>query len=673
MKPILLYIAVLTALIGAIHFVGTAWNRHQLPPNVHTAVSAAPKITSITRDDVYDLSGSEAGGMGDAMKLFDENCDPKKDPSSNPATQPLPTIAPDKYFKHHGLRIVVDLQGTYDLKELYWYEKGLEADSVWLYTGDMHHWTEAVAYQTTGMQAGWGWKIFNLHANSRYVMICFKSSKAVLTEMALYGNLIQQTAKPTAILSNKPPATLQQFAGTNSFSFVDTKLLQPFHQIRMYQLLSWYDTDTVHAYPNNQLSLPFPMKEYADSIRQHGSHLWLSVRGIPLLFDKKGWNEKDKPVTTPGMNTEDPLSYGRHARTFWNLAAMFGKTAVDTSLIALRDATKFSGLGAMERFENGNEEDGWWTDYYWTPVDYFALSSADYDGHEGILGKQHGIKNADTNSTLMMSGMVQLDTNRTRTLKFLCEQLRSDKKFIWEGGVQYHYYSTDSKNISQFPTKGASPEADHLREKLAKVKAFHNRLLPGIPVILGENGYDRNQQSRQRTPLLPGYNELQSQGIMVVRTLIAAFMSGLDGYNQYMMRDATNDENATGPYATSGMIGGPDGCIIFPVWYYWSTVINRLGNYTPKAIISEAGDVWVYQLQHSRQPDSVAYFLVSPTTNGTVIKNFRLNGRFKPGQAFEQIQLADKSINGQFTAGKSGNGFIEVTVGESPVLVITKQ
>ena len=78
----------------------------------------------------------------------------------------------------------------------------------------------------------------------------------------------------------------------------------------------------------------------------------------------------------------------------------------------------------MDRFENGNEEDAYWTKYYWTPADYFAVSSADYDGHEGKLGEQHGLHQADSNSRLMTSGMIQLDTNRVKTLYFLCRQLR---------------------------------------------------------------------------------------------------------------------------------------------------------------------------------------------------------------------------------------------------------
>src|SRR4051812_43839726 len=115
-KPILLYLVVLSAVIAIIHFTTGAWNHRGTRA---IAVSSSPKITGISRDFVHDLSGSEAGGLGDAMKLFDENCDPKNDESPSPYTSPLPTVAPDKFFPNgKGLRIVIDLQGIYDLTEL---------------------------------------------------------------------------------------------------------------------------------------------------------------------------------------------------------------------------------------------------------------------------------------------------------------------------------------------------------------------------------------------------------------------------------------------------------------------------------------------------------------------------------------------------------------------------
>ena len=58
-------------------------------------------------------------------------------------------------------------------------------------------------------------------------------------------------------------------------------LLEPFHNTRVYQSLQSYDADTVHPYPDNQLSLPWGLRDFADSIHRRGHRLWLSIRGLP--------------------------------------------------------------------------------------------------------------------------------------------------------------------------------------------------------------------------------------------------------------------------------------------------------------------------------------------------------------------------------------------------------
>lgn len=671
-----LFIGSITLTITAIYFSQTIFYSHRSSPKTGASLH---KITGITRDDVFDLSGSEASGNGNPMKLFDEDADPANGSTAVPNTNPLPNSKMGIYYPPgKGLRIVVDLHDVYALSDFYIYDKALEADSVWLYTGEMNNWKLAAAYATGGHPAAWGWKNFIVHQPSRYVMIRFNSYKAIVSELVLYGNLQQKLpADNYASLPGLPKPTLREFAGTNAYDYVPMHLLQPFNQVRLYQQMDYFDVDTVNAYPKNKLSLnrwqlpqPQQLRYYADSLRQMGNHLWMSIRGMPVYMEKKGFNEKDKPVTNPGMDDEDPLSYGRHAKTFWNMAALFGKTKVDTNLLDVNDVPKFSGLGLMDRFENGNEEDAYWTQYYWTPVNYFAVSSADYDGHEGRLGNKHGLIIADSRSKLMTSGMIQLDTNRVRTLYFLCRQLRSDKKFIWQGGVQYHYYSNAVPNNLQSPIRGISPEEDHLREKLAKVRAFHDRLLPGIPLILGENGYDRNQHSWQRTPLLPGRTESQSQGIMCIRSLLAAFMAGFDGYNQYMMRNATNDENAQGPYATSGMIGGPASNAVYPVWFYWSAIIKYLGDYQPDSVLSESGRVWIYRLKNRSNPAKKAFVLFSPTTDGSIIKNFSLKPGMTNNQSFTKINLSDKSPSGLIQALQMQQDSIQLDVDESPVILV---
>jgi hypothetical protein len=137
-----------------------------------------------------------------------------------------------------------------------------------------------------------------------------------------------------------------------------------------------------------------------------------------------------------------------------------------------------------------------------------------------------------------------------------------------------------------------------------------------------------------------------------------------------MMRSATNDENADGVYATSGMIGGPANKIIYPAWYYWSTVVQRLGNYTPDLVVSESGPVWIYQLKNRLDTNKKAWILFSPTTNGSLIKNFNFKPQSAKNHSFTEIYLVDNNASGLARPGKFLNGSVELTVGEAPVILV---
>lgn len=680
---VLLFILGIASAICLFYGIQKLYYRLAYSPTTTLNPQPLHKISGIGRDFVYDLSGSEASGYGNAMNLFDENADPANGIAPTAKTSPLPWARPNLYYqKDKGLRIVIDLQAIHNLTEIYYYDRSPVGDSIWFYTGSMREWKLEKACKTIGAPASWGWRHFSAHSQTRYLMLRFNSPKADLTELVLYGNpleKIEKTAQPLLTGLDREPS-LQEFAGTNTYDYVPPPLLKYFPKIRLYRMMDYFDRDTIQQYPKNPISLNHDglpagkqFTDYLDSLRkQSGNELWMSVRGLPLSQIKKGHKEQEKPVNQDGMDTENPISYSRHARTFWNIAAIFGRQAQDSNQLDVTDIPKRSGLNLMQRIENGNEEDGWWSNNYWTPMDYFALSTADFDGAEGKLGPKTGIKQADPGFQLMTSGMIQLDTNRVRTLKFLCEQLRTDKKFIWEGGVQYHYYSNDGIMAIREASTGISPEEDSLRSKLSRVRAFHDRILPGIPLILGENGYDRKQSSWQRTPLIPGYNEGQSQGIMVIRSMIAVFMARFDGYNQFMMRSASNDENASGTFATSGMIGGPANPIIYPAWYYWATVMQNLGSFKPDGIVSEAGPVWIYKLRNCNNPKQIAYILFSPTHNGSLIKNFRLKPEENGYQQFDEIVLKDKSVNGLKITRPLEDGFMRLNIGESPTIVILK-
>jgi hypothetical protein len=666
-------------------------NPINLPSLLKDSVPCSPaqKITSIYRDHVYDLSGY-ADGNGNPFNLFDENAlvDPgsPSDGANNyiPQTNPQPLQHQAIYFpEQKGNRIVADLLVPYKLTQIYIYDRSHDEDSVWVYTGDMRHWRLRAAFESLGNPGQWGWRKFSILDSSRFIMIRFSSYETNITEAVLYGC-------PYGPLPSAPSAPVMQdqfthkmmkdFLGVNCVTENDMQWLKPFHYTRMYNFALDFDNDLLHDFP----AVQFNMLHYGYWNKEEGKYhfdidgikdlnkaeVWYSIRGVPLWMSKKGFTDKDRPVTVPGMDPEDPMSYARHAAMMWNLAAFFGANKVDTNLLSLSHSPRQSGRGSMSVFENGNEEDADWVgSKYCSPLDYFAQSSADYDGDQGRMGPGHGIINADPGSRLMTSGMIELDTNRVRTYKFLCNSLRTDSAFLWKGGIQYHHYSTDMK-------KGLSPEEDSLRWRLSKVREATYRIEPKVECILGENGYDKSSASRQGAPVLPGISPTQSQGIFILRSINATAFSGFDAYVLFWLRDygSTTDPN---PYATCGIVGplegGKSGTRAFPAWYYISTFENWLGSYSPDSILSEKGNAWIYKYRSKRDPDSVCYFVYSPSRNGTKVKDFPLHlGEIVNKEAI-QVNFSDAGLWGEQAKKKVTDGVLSIDVEEKPSLILVKE
>jgi hypothetical protein len=458
----------------------------------------------------------------------------------------------------------------------------------------------------------------------------------------------------------------------------EAKWLRPFHYSRLYNFALDYDNDTLHQGEEVQFNMLHygyyntGLKKYVFDIDtlQHinDGNIWFSIRGVSAWMSERGYSDKDRPLNRPGMNTENPASYSRHAQMMWNLAAFFGNTKVDTAMLSISNQPKQSGRGSMSLFENGNEEDAWWVgNRYCNPVEYFAQSAADWDGDEGRLGKRFGIRNADPLSRLMMSGIIGLDTNRVKVYKFLTENLRSDSQFLWQGGIQYHYYCN-------LDGKGISPEADSLRRKLVQVRNCSRRIAPEVACFLGENGYDKGQASRQATPVLPGYSVSQSQGIMLLRSINATFFSGFDAYILYWLKDS-EPEDAPDVYLTSGILRlMPDGkTTAYPGWYYISGLVNQLGNYVADSVISEKGNVWIYKYRNVLFRDSVAYFVYAPTVNGTKISQYPLRVGNVSGNTVRETGFRDDSDLGKDQLLPVKRSIVIIQVDEKPRLIFCKQ
>ncbi len=642
---------------------------------------------SISPEQVFDLSGYAGGGGGNPWYLFDENAfvDPRYEKTGDlfhPVTNCQPTIHPAIYFHGtEGNRIVSDLRITYDLKEIWYYDRSRTADSCWIYGGSLKKWKKLAGFVTSAEVNGWGWKKISVDEQTRFVMIRFSSYESDISELVFYGIPKESMPPPkhSPVLKGFTRTSLSQFLGVNYIMENEPQRIKPFHYSRIYNFALDYDNDT----GQDEKKLRFNMLHYGYYNKEKGDYvfdidtlqhvnqgnIWFSIRGVSRWMSDLGYTDKDRPVNRPSLNSEDPVSYSRHAEMMWHMAAFFGYNPVDTELLSLSHEPRRSGRGSMQIYENGNEEDASWVgNKYCSPYEYYAQSTADWDGDEGRLGTRHGIHAADPGSKLMMSGLVGLDTNRVKVYRFLAENLRDDKQFIWQGGIQYHYYA--QKN-----GKGISPEEDTMRQKLALVANFSYRIAPGVKCFLGENGYDKAPTSWQSTPIVPGYSASQSQAIMLLRSINAVFFSGFDAYILYWLRDG-NPENDPRVFLTSGILRGlPDGKTqVYPAWYYISTLVNRLGNYIPDNIVRETGDVWVYRYRHSAHPDSVAYFIYkSTTTKDNKPVSFSLEAGPSAGIRAQRVDFLENAENGKEDFIRINEGKIELKVSEKPVLILCRE
>jgi hypothetical protein len=654
----------------------------------HTAHIAGADLEKIivAPDQVFDLSGYAGGGGGNPAALFDENAavDPRYErPGSGfiPVTNCQPTIHPAIYFHgSEGSRIIADLKIPYSVREIYLYDRSHAPDSCWIYTGSLEKWKMVSSFITVSQPGAWGWKKITLDEHTRFVMIRFSSYETAITEMVLYGMPLQPipAGQNYSLHKGFTKTSLAGFLGVNYIMENEPRWLTPFHYSRLYNFALDYDNDSSrdehhvrfnmlhYGYYNNE------KKKYIFDIDtiQHMNQgdIWFSIRGVSKWMSDLGYTDKDRPLNHPSLNSEDPSSYSRHAAMMWNMAAFFGYDPVDTNLLSLSNKPRASGRGSMSLFENGNEEDATWVgNKYCSPIEYFAQSSADWDGDEGRLGRRYGIHQADSHAALMMSGLTSLDTNRVKVYGFLSENSRVDHAFIWLGGIQYHYYA--EKN-----GKGISPEADSMRSKLTKVADCSFRIAPGVKCFLGENGYDKSPASRQCTPLIPGFSYAQSQAIMLIRSINATFFSGFDAYILYWLRDGNPEDDAR-VYLTSGILRTlPDGKTkVYPGWYYISTLVNRLGNYRPDKIIQETGDVWIYRYRQIHSPDSVAYFIYKPTVNGSKPVSYSLETGKTAGNTVLTVRFRDDADHGTEETIQSEHGNVLLSVEEKPMLVIYKE
>ncbi|RXZ79716.1 hypothetical protein EBB07_21950 [Paenibacillaceae bacterium] len=567
--------------------------------------------------------------------------------------------------------VVIDLGADYELTDIYLYD-GTGSGNVEVMTGTPFSWHTEFVDDMSDYNA---WKAHPVSVITRFVRIVIPNENISVNEVVLYGTRIgtpENPPEPTA----HPFPTMDQLIGINAFIDDPFERMQVAGFVREYHNWNWDEGDSSEAgysiYPNNENK--FNPSYAGGGWNFDAYYSGLKALGItvsPAIQGSVGWlttGSQDKPVAS-GNNPLLPSSYVEHADHMFQYAARYGSTAVaDSKLKLAADQPRSTGLNTLRYFENWNEHDKWWSGRaaYFTPYEYAAMSSADYDGHRGTMGTAAGVKNADPNAKLVMSGQAGLNLNYVKALKFWSEYNR-DGSFPFDV-LNFHHYSSDGTE-QMTGSVGISPEADGLKGRLEKLTDYRNRYLPGKEVWLTEFGYDTNAASPQRAPAIGSTSRYEVQADWLVRSYLAAAAAGIDKAAMYMLRDV--DANDMTQYSSSGLTSSKEtGWVPKISWYYVYTLKNRL---TGMSYIGEQSsgnaNVKIYKFKDAVTGKG-AYVVWCPTSNNTTVSGYSLQLQATPTAA-TLVTLTNGNTNGvSSTLTIASGNTTTVNVSERPLFVM---
>ncbi|MGB0930759.1 MAG: fibronectin type III domain-containing protein, partial [Chitinophagales bacterium] len=619
--------------------------------------------------------------LGDAAFLVDEQTEvgePSMDDPANPQTFWTAGVNPWYY----PVTAFIDLGAEYELSELYLYDDFEETPPapISIEVGEPFNWTPLL---TDSLKEENVWSNHDLTTGStvttRYVRVILHSPQTRMSELVLYGSATEAIEEEE--LTETPHAfpAMDQMIGLNAFIDDPLGRMQATGVVREYHQWRWDEgnvdaNSTYPGYPNNEnafnptyVTSNWNFDRFYENIQNMGLLNTPSMTGTAHWLNPP-FNEVLARPHHVGDDAEDPFSYIEHADHLYQYVARYGSNAVSSSSLKLRaDQPVESGLNTIQYFENWNEPDAFWKDenVYFTPFEYAAMSSADYDGHQGAMGSTVGVKNADPSAKMAMAGITNLNLEYLKSIKLWSDQYRGGS--VPFDVINLHHYSNDAGLQHAGANNGISPEEDRLKEKLEAFVEYRNYYMPGKEIWLSEFGYDTNPTSAQRAPQIAGYDNEEVQGQWLIRSYLAIAAAGIDKAQMFMLRDVNAADNTI--FQSSGLTESPSNdWAAKPSWYYVYTMKNRLTGMTfDSEVASGNEDVRIYKFTH---PDGdAAYAVWSPTSDGTTVSGYDLSLAGGENQAV-LVEMLEGDRDGTETTLTINSGSVSVDVSERPVFVL---
>jgi hypothetical protein len=480
----------------------------------------------------------------------------------------------------------------------------------------------------------------------------------------------------------KQRITMDKFIGANAFVDDPLDKLLAVGFIREYHDWRW-DEGGPHeyeGYPNNKIMWapsaagdPWNFDEFYQQLKLNSIEISPVIQGsVRWLQKKKDFPANHKPLDNSNANPTDPNSYQAKAHHMFQFAARYGQQKVSTNKLTLQaNQPKNTGLDVIKYMEDWNEPNAYWLgpDGEFTPAEYAAMASANYDGHGNTMKegtKTFGIKNADSTMKFVMGGIAATEIQWIKDIEYWFENNRADNKFIPDVINVHHYSWRDGKGWQGGgPAKG--PEEDNFKERMQTLVDYRNNHFPNTEVWVSEFGWDTHPGSPISPPLIAPFSREEVQAQWLVRAYLAFAAAGIDRAQMYMLRDVNGASSRW--YSSSGLTTKKGEWKPKPSWYYVYTLKNTLTNMVFLGEVESSDpNVLIYKFKDIDKPNG-AYVLWSKTKENYRVDGYPLPLGSNPGNV-TKIQMSSESIHGLKTELKVTSNYIAVDVSETPVFIL---
>ena len=350
-------------------------------------------------------------------------------------------------------------------------------------------------------------------------------------------------------------------------------------------------------------------------------------------------------------------------------AARYGAVKVEDSRVVLAaDQERTTGENSLQYYENWNEPDKTWKgrEGRFSPNELAAMCSADYDGDQGRMGKNVGVKNADPNAKLVMGGLSDMSLTYLSAMKFWADTHRGGD--FPADVINVHHYSSDGTPEKPFGKTGISPEEDQLKEKLAAIVAWRDANVPKAEVWLSEFGYDTDPRSPFHAPAIGRFSGEEVQAIWLLRSYFALAAADVDRAAMFMFRDTKSDGG--GVFETSGMVTEKGKWKYKPAYLYISTLKKRLaGQRYAGQVDAGQKNVLIYRFTgvDANGHSTTSYAVWCPSSEDRTRADVKLT---IGAPRATQIDFGTNTAVGNSTTIVAEKGVITMDVTEKPILIL---